>query len=95
MTTSESFFFRDKSPFGHFRRLVMPALLAARRRPLESLFRFSCLRMIFSENRFSLFWIVHENGSPQAKTPAESRGFAYQGNQAGIFASSSDGSRST
>ena len=31
MTTSESFFFRDKSPFDHFRRLVMPALLAARR----------------------------------------------------------------
>jgi len=33
MTTSESFFFRDKSPFDHFRRLVMPALLAARRQP--------------------------------------------------------------
>ena len=31
MTTSESFFFRDKTPFDHFRRLVMPALLAARR----------------------------------------------------------------
>lgn len=31
MTTSESFFFRDKTPFDHFRRLIMPALLAARR----------------------------------------------------------------
>jgi len=30
MTTSESFFFRDKTPFDHFRRLIMPALLAAR-----------------------------------------------------------------
>ncbi len=30
-TTSESFFFRDKTPFDHFRRLIMPALLAARR----------------------------------------------------------------
>ena len=29
--TSESFFFRDKTPFDHFRRLIMPALLAARR----------------------------------------------------------------
>ena len=30
MTTNESFFFRDKTPFEHFRRTVMPALLAAR-----------------------------------------------------------------
>jgi chemotaxis protein methyltransferase CheR len=30
-TTSESFFFRDKTPFDHFRRLIMPALLVARR----------------------------------------------------------------
>ena len=30
-TTSESFFFRDKTPFDNFRRLIMPALLAARR----------------------------------------------------------------
>jgi chemotaxis protein methyltransferase CheR len=31
MTTNESFFFRDKSPFEHFRLTIMPALLAARR----------------------------------------------------------------
>jgi len=31
MTTNESFFFRDKTPFEHFRLTVMPALLAARR----------------------------------------------------------------
>ena len=30
MTTNESFFFRDKVPFEHFRETVMPALLAAR-----------------------------------------------------------------
>jgi chemotaxis protein methyltransferase CheR len=30
-TTSESFFLRDKTPIDHFRRLIMPALLAARR----------------------------------------------------------------
>jgi chemotaxis protein methyltransferase CheR len=30
MTTNESFFFRDKLPFDHFRDTVMPALLAAR-----------------------------------------------------------------
>jgi chemotaxis protein methyltransferase CheR len=30
MTTNESFFFRDKRPFEHFRRIIMPALLAAR-----------------------------------------------------------------
>jgi len=31
MTTNESFFFRDKTPFDHFRETIMPALLAARR----------------------------------------------------------------
>jgi len=31
MTTNESFFFRDKLPFEHFRLSVMPALLAARK----------------------------------------------------------------
>jgi chemotaxis protein methyltransferase CheR len=31
MTTNESFFFRDKIPFEHFRSIVMPALIAARR----------------------------------------------------------------
>lgn len=30
MTTNESFFFRDKIPFEHFRSIIMPALLAAR-----------------------------------------------------------------
>jgi len=30
MTTNESFFFRDKIPFEHFRGSIMPALLAAR-----------------------------------------------------------------
>src|SRR5262245_57720153 len=30
MMTNESFFFRDKSPFEHFRDTVMPALLGAR-----------------------------------------------------------------
>jgi chemotaxis protein methyltransferase CheR len=31
MTTNESFFFRDKIPFDHFRSIVMPALIASRR----------------------------------------------------------------
>jgi len=30
MTTNESFFFRDKIPFDHFRQTIMPALLQAR-----------------------------------------------------------------
>jgi len=30
MTTNESFFFRDKLPFDHFRDVIMPALLKAR-----------------------------------------------------------------
>jgi chemotaxis protein methyltransferase CheR len=31
MATNETFFFRDKIPFDHFRSIVMPALIAARR----------------------------------------------------------------
>jgi chemotaxis protein methyltransferase CheR len=31
MTTNESFFFRDKVPFEHFRLTILPALLAARK----------------------------------------------------------------
>jgi len=31
MATNESFFFRDKGPFEHFRSIIMPALIAARR----------------------------------------------------------------
>ena len=31
MMTNESFFFRDKIPFEHFRNVVMPALMASRR----------------------------------------------------------------
>ena len=31
MTTNETFFFRDKMPFEHFRATIMPALLEARR----------------------------------------------------------------
>ena len=30
MTTNETFFYRDKVPFDHFRNLIMPALVAAR-----------------------------------------------------------------
>ncbi len=30
MTTNESFFFRDKTPFEHFRDMILPALMAAR-----------------------------------------------------------------
>src|SRR5207248_2483016 len=32
MTTNESFFYRDKIPFDHFREAIMPGLIAARAR---------------------------------------------------------------
>jgi chemotaxis protein methyltransferase CheR len=32
MTTNETFFFRDRLPFEHFRSLILPALMAARER---------------------------------------------------------------
>ena len=34
MTTNETFFFRDKTPFENFRSTILPALIAARRTPV-------------------------------------------------------------
>ena len=42
MTTNETFFFRDKMPFEHFRATVLPALIAARAR--EKRIRIWCTR---------------------------------------------------
>jgi hypothetical protein len=38
MTTNESSFFRDKTPFEHFRRAIIPSLLAARRQSQPGLY---------------------------------------------------------
>jgi chemotaxis protein methyltransferase CheR len=60
MTTNESFFFRDKLPFEHFRDLVMPALLAARppRRPI----RVWCAAAATGQEPYSLAMSLKEMG---------------------------------
>ncbi|HXW25411.1 MAG TPA: CheR family methyltransferase [Xanthobacteraceae bacterium] len=52
MTTNESFFFRDKIPFDHFRDTIMPALLAARAR--ERRIRIWCAAAATGQEPYSL-----------------------------------------
>ena len=52
MTTNESFFFRDKIPFEHFRDTIMPALLAARAR--EKRIRIWCAACATGQEPYSL-----------------------------------------
>jgi chemotaxis protein methyltransferase CheR len=52
MTTNESFFFRDKVPFEHFRGVIMPALMAARAR--EKRIRIWCTAAATGQEPYSL-----------------------------------------
>ena len=52
MTTNESFFFRDKIPFEHFRDTMMPALMAARVR--EKRIRIWCTACATGQEPYSL-----------------------------------------
>jgi chemotaxis protein methyltransferase CheR len=52
MTTNESFFFRDKIPFEHFRDTIMPALMAARER--EKRIRIWCAAAATGQEPYSL-----------------------------------------
>ena len=52
MTTNETFFFRDKVPFEHFRAVIMPALMAARAR--EKRIRIWCTAAATGQEPYSL-----------------------------------------
>ena len=52
MTTNESFFFRDKIPFEHFRDTIMPALMTARAR--EKRIRIWCTACATGQEPYSL-----------------------------------------
>jgi len=58
MTTNESFFFRDKSPFDLFRDTVMPTLLAARA-PQRHI-RIWCAAASTGQEPYSLAMCLHE-----------------------------------
>jgi chemotaxis protein methyltransferase CheR len=61
MTTNETFFFRDKIPFEHFRDTVMPALLAAR--AVQRRIRIWCAACSTGQEPYSLAMALKEMGS--------------------------------
>jgi chemotaxis protein methyltransferase CheR len=64
MTTNESFFFRDKIPFEHFRDTVMPALLAAR--AAQRRIRIWCAAASTGQEPYSLAMSIKERAGDVA-----------------------------
>jgi len=58
MTTNESFFFRDKVPFEHFRLTILPALLAARKN--SRVIRIWCAAAACGQEPYSLAMSLKE-----------------------------------
>ncbi len=58
MTTNESFFYRDKVPFDHFKDVIMPSLLAARAR--ERRIRIWCAAASTGQEPYSLAMCLKE-----------------------------------
>ena len=58
MTTNETFFFRDKIPFDHFRDAIMPGLMAARAR--ERRIRIWCAAASTGQEPYSLAMCLKE-----------------------------------
>lgn len=64
MTTNESFFFRDKIPFDHFRETMLPALIAAR--GSQRRVRIWCAAASTGQEPYSLAMILKEMGAQLA-----------------------------
>lgn len=58
LTTNETFFFRDKQPFDHFRNLIIPELIS--RRPPGKALRIWCAACSSGQEPFSLVMILNE-----------------------------------
>src|SRR5689334_12559637 len=58
MTTNESFFYRDKIPFDHFRELMLPSLLKAR--AAQRRIRIWCAAASTGQEPYSLAMIIKE-----------------------------------
>jgi chemotaxis protein methyltransferase CheR len=69
MTTNETFFFRDKLPFEHFRETIMPALLAAR--PTHRRIRIWCAAASTGQEPYSLAMCLKEMGEKIAGRQVE------------------------
>ena len=61
MTTNESFFFRDKTPFDHFEKLMLPALLQARAHTKR--LRIWCAAASTGQEPYSLAMILKEKAA--------------------------------
>jgi chemotaxis protein methyltransferase CheR len=61
MTTNESFFFRDKTPFDHFEKLMLPALLKARAATRR--LRIWCAAASTGQEPYSLAMILKEKAA--------------------------------
>jgi chemotaxis protein methyltransferase CheR len=61
MTTNETFFFRDKTPFDHFKETVIPELLRARARRRS--LRIWCAAASTGQEPYSLAMILKEMGA--------------------------------
>lgn len=61
MTTNESFFFRDKTPFEHFEKVMMPALLKARLQSRR--IRIWCAAASTGQEPYSLAMILRERAA--------------------------------
>ena len=60
MTTNETFFFRDKIPFDHFRDTIMPTLISARAR--EKRIRIWCTAASTGQEPYSLAMAIKSMG---------------------------------
>lgn len=58
LTTNETFFFRDKAPFDHFRNIIIPELVS--RRPVGKTIRIWCAASSSGQEPFSLVMLVDE-----------------------------------
>src|SRR5262245_25066562 len=61
MTTNETFFFRDKLPFDHFRDTIIPALIGARAR--EKRIRIWCTAASSGQEPYSLAMVIKGMGA--------------------------------
>jgi chemotaxis protein methyltransferase CheR len=64
MTTNETFFFRDKVPFDHFRDTILPALIVARER--EKRIRIWCTAASTGQEPYSLAMTIKALGAKLA-----------------------------
>jgi chemotaxis protein methyltransferase CheR len=88
MTTNETFFFRDKLPFDHFRDTVLPALIEARAR--EKRIRIWCTAASTGQEPYSLAMTIKSLGAKLAGYRIEMLGTDISGDvleraKAGIY----------